>query len=77
MNVKELLDHYVLKRWTIEARHGIIQDNVGRKVSDDPKLDATHRYKFLSHRCISLASHASKYEEIFELVNNALYQLQL
>jgi hypothetical protein len=77
MDVKQLTDHYVLKRWTREARHGIVQDNVGRKVSEDPKLDATRRYKFLSHRFISLASHAAKYEETFELVNNALYQLPL
>jgi hypothetical protein len=77
MDVKQLPDQYVLKRWTREACHGIVQDNVGRKVSEDPKLDATHCYKFLSHRFISLASHAAKYEETFELVNNTLYQLQL
>jgi hypothetical protein len=68
---------YVLKRWTREAHHGITQDNVGRKVSEDLKLDVTHRYKFLSHKFISLVSHAAKYEETFELINNVLYQLQL
>jgi hypothetical protein len=47
------------------------------EASEDPKLDATCHYKFLSHRFISLAPHATKYEEIFELVNNALCQLQL
>jgi zinc finger SWIM domain-containing protein 3 len=77
MDVKQLPDHYVLKRWTREACHGIVQDNDGRKVSEDPKLDATCRYKFLSHRFISLASHAAKSKETFELVNNVLYQLQL
>jgi hypothetical protein len=77
MDVKQLPDHCVLKRWTREARHGIVQDNDGRKVSEDPKLDDTRRYKFLSHRFISLTSHAAKSEETFELVNNALYQLQL
>jgi hypothetical protein len=77
MDVKQLPDHYVLKRWTREARHGIVQDNDGRKVSEDPKLDDTRRYKFVSYRFISLASHAAKSEETFELVNNALYQLQL
>jgi hypothetical protein len=65
----------VLKRWTREAHHGIAQDNVGRKVSED--LDATHQYKFLSYKFISLVSHAAKYEETFKLVNNALYQLKL
>jgi hypothetical protein len=47
MDVKQLPDQYVLKRWTRETRHGITQDNVDRKVSEDPKLDATRRYKFL------------------------------
>jgi zinc finger SWIM domain-containing protein 3 len=40
MNIKTLPTHYILKRWTREARNGSIQDRHGRKVVENPKLEA-------------------------------------
>lgn len=75
MNIKQLPDHYVLKRWTREARHGVVHDISGRHVLENPKLDASRRYKFLSHKFISLASQAADFEECFAFVDNALETL--
>jgi len=40
MNIKILPTHYILKRWTRQARHGSIQDRQGRNVVENPKLEA-------------------------------------
>jgi zinc finger SWIM domain-containing protein 3 len=48
MNIKILPAHYILKRWTREARNGSIQDSQGRNVIENPKREALLRYKFLS-----------------------------
>jgi hypothetical protein len=44
MNMKVLPEHYILKRWTREARCGVVQDIHGNNVIKTPKLmqhDAT------------------------------------
>jgi hypothetical protein len=48
MNIKLLPKHYILKRWTREARSGSVQDSYGRTVVENPKLEALHCYNFLS-----------------------------
>ena len=48
MNIKKLPPHYILKRWTREARNGNIQDSEGRNVVANPKLEAQLQYKFVS-----------------------------
>ena len=55
MNIKKLPQHYILKRWTREARNGNIQDRQGRNVVANPKLEAQLRYKFMSHKFHNLA----------------------
>jgi zinc finger SWIM domain-containing protein 3 len=40
MNIKSIPEQYILKRWTQEARSGTVQDNQGRNIIEDPKLDA-------------------------------------
>ena len=50
MNIKILPTHYILKRWTREARNGSIQDRQGRNVIENPKREAQLWYKFLSHK---------------------------
>jgi hypothetical protein len=40
MNIKSLPPQYVLKRWTQEAQSGVVQDNQGRKIIENPKIDA-------------------------------------
>ena len=37
MNIKKLPPHYILNRWTREARNGNIQDRQGRNVVANPK----------------------------------------
>lgn len=72
MNIKLLPNHYILKRWTREARSGTIQDISGRGVIENPKLDAVLRHKFLSRKFINLANKASGSEECCTLIENAL-----
>lgn len=72
INIKLLPDHYVLKRWTREAKFGTIHDNQGRSIIENPKLDAMLRYKFLSHKFLSLAYQAANYPECCSLMDNAL-----
>jgi zinc finger SWIM domain-containing protein 3 len=72
MNIKFLPNHYVLKRWTREAKYGPIQDNTGRSIIEDPKLDAMLRYKSLSKKFLNLAYPAASDPECCILVDNAL-----
>jgi zinc finger SWIM domain-containing protein 3 len=72
MNIKLLPNHYLLKRWTREARHGTIKDIKGRNIIENPKLDAMLRYKFLSHKFHDFASKAATDPECSMLVDNAL-----
>jgi hypothetical protein len=72
MNVKILLTHYVLKKWTREARNGSILDRQGRKAVENPKLEAQLRYKFLSHKFHNVAYKAASSTECCLLLDNAL-----
>jgi hypothetical protein len=45
MNIKVLLEHYILKRWTREARCGVVQDIHGNNVIENPKIDAVDTTK--------------------------------
>ena len=72
MNIKLLPNHYILKHWTREARYGIVQDNKGRCIIENPKLDAMLRYKFMSHKFLNLAYQAASSTECSLLVDNAL-----
>ena len=72
MNIKLLPKHYVLKRWTREARYGTRQDNKGRRIIENPKLDAMLRYKTMSHKFLNLAYQAASFPECCILVDRAL-----
>jgi zinc finger SWIM domain-containing protein 3 len=72
MNIKFLPNHYVLKRWTREAKYGTIQDNTGKSIIEDPKLDAMLRYKVMSKFFLNLAYPAASDPECCILVDNAL-----
>jgi zinc finger SWIM domain-containing protein 3 len=67
MNIKLLPNHYLLKRWTREARFGTIKDIKGRNIIENPKLDAMLRYKFHD-----FAYKAASDPECSMLVDNAL-----
>jgi zinc finger SWIM domain-containing protein 3 len=72
MNINLLPNHYLLKRWTRETRHGTIKDIKGRNITENPKLDAMLRYKFLSHKFHDFAYKAASDPECSMLVDNAL-----
>ena len=72
MNIKILPTHYILKRWTREARTGSIQDRQGRSVIENPKLEAQLRFKCLSHKFHNLAYKAATSPECCLLVDHAL-----
>jgi hypothetical protein len=75
MNMKVLSEHYILKRWTREARCGVVQDNRENNVIENRKIDATRRYQNLSHKFLSIASRATDYGEIYSYVENVLNTL--
>ena len=75
MNIKSLPPHYVLKRWTREARSGTIQDNNGRNVIENPKIDAMLRFRFMSRKFLNLAHQAANFPECTMLVDNTLTSL--
>jgi hypothetical protein len=75
INIKQIPEHYALKRWTREARCGVVQDILGRHVIENPKLDVSRRYKFLSRRFNSLASQTANSEES-EFLDNALHAIE-
>ncbi|XP_045089397.2 protein FAR1-RELATED SEQUENCE 5 isoform X1 [Aegilops tauschii subsp. strangulata] len=72
MNIKTLPTHYVLKRWTREARNGSIEDKEGRKVVENPKLEAQLRYRDLSHQFHNVAHRAASSPQCCLLLANAL-----
>uniref|UniRef100_A0ACD5VGC8 Uncharacterized protein n=1 Tax=Avena sativa TaxID=4498 RepID=A0ACD5VGC8_AVESA len=72
MNIKTLPTHYVLKRWTREARKGNILDKQGRNVVENPKLEAMLRYKELSHKFHTMAYKVAYSTECCSLLENAL-----
>lgn len=75
MNIKLLPNHYILKRWTREARFATVQDNKGRSIIENPKLDAMLRYKSVSHKFLNLAYQAASFLECCLLVDDVLDSL--
>jgi zinc finger SWIM domain-containing protein 3 len=55
MNIKSLPAHYVLKRWTREARSGKVQDIKGLNIIENPKLDELLNYKDMARKFNNLA----------------------
>ena len=75
MNIKTLPTQYVLKRWTREARNGTVQDNQGRNIIENPKLDDMLRYKDMTRKFLHLAHRAASHPKCTLLVNNTLDML--
>ncbi|XP_037449638.1 uncharacterized protein LOC119319253 isoform X2 [Triticum dicoccoides] len=72
MNIKTLPTHYVLKRWTREARNGSIQDRQGRNVVENPKFEAQLWYKGVSHKFHTMAHKVANSLECRLILENAL-----
>ncbi|XBJ23335.1 hypothetical protein VPH35_001521 [Triticum aestivum] len=75
MNIKLLPEHYILKRWTREARCGTIQDRSGRNVVENPMFDIDQRYKSLNRKFMNLATQVAPSEECCTLLESALDSL--
>ncbi|KAH6778380.1 hypothetical protein C2S51_009692 [Perilla frutescens var. frutescens] len=76
MGVKKLPEHYILKRWTREAKHGmVVQDCMGNEVEEDPKLQSTERYRKLCTMLTRLAIEASIHSSTFSLVHEVVHDL--
>ncbi|XP_028769835.1 protein FAR1-RELATED SEQUENCE 1-like [Neltuma alba] len=72
----KLLPHtYISKRWTREARCGVVYDNKGKEIEVDPKLECSNPYKQLCPMLIKLASDASECPETFFMVHQAVLEL--
>ena len=72
MNIKSLPPQYVLKRWTREARIGTVQDNQGRNIIENPKIDVVLCFRYMSHKFLNLAQEAANFPECTALVDNTL-----
>ncbi|XP_057247363.1 protein FAR-RED IMPAIRED RESPONSE 1-like [Beta vulgaris subsp. vulgaris] len=72
MNIKLIPEKYILKRWTREARSGVVQDRCGRIVLEDPRLEATLRYRALCRKFLKVACQAYSFVEVSSLVDNGL-----
>ncbi|XP_047951611.1 protein FAR1-RELATED SEQUENCE 3-like [Salvia hispanica] len=75
LDVKLLPENYILKRWTREARTGVVHDLIGNEVEEDSKLQSTERYRRLCQVLIRLANEASIHQSTFTLVNETMSDL--
>jgi zinc finger SWIM domain-containing protein 3 len=83
MNIKKIPEHYILKRWTRDARLGSNRDWKGQHIDLDIKSHFMKRYTELYPRMVKLANGASVthetcsylskvYEESSKIVENML-----
>ena len=75
LDVKLLPETYILKRWTKEARSGVVRDYTGNVVEEDCKLQSTERYRRLCQMLIRLANEASVQQSTFSLVHETMHDL--
>jgi hypothetical protein len=75
MNIKTLLDQYILKRWTREARHGTIQDNQVRNLVENLMLNAMLWSKLLSYKFHSLIGQVASSLDCCLLIDSTLDML--
>ncbi|XP_054809814.1 protein FAR1-RELATED SEQUENCE 5-like [Prosopis cineraria] len=75
-DVRVMPDQYILKRWTKEARFGVVHDVRGNEIQVDPRLDITQRYRQLMLMMGRLASKAAKTLEGFTCVQRCVIELE-
>ncbi|CAJ2663636.1 unnamed protein product [Trifolium pratense] len=69
MNIKLIPEHYILKRWTRDARLGSNKDWQGKHVELDVKADFMKRYNELCPRMIKLINKASVDHETYTFLS--------
>jgi hypothetical protein len=73
MNIKQIPEHYILKRWTRDARLGSNQDWKGRHVELDIKAHFMKRYNELCPRMIKLTNKASGTHEAYTFLSMLIH----
>ncbi|XP_058752672.1 protein FAR1-RELATED SEQUENCE 5-like [Vicia villosa] len=71
-DVKAIPVRYILRRWTREARCGIVQDFRGKEVEGDPMLSRTRKLRQIISKFIRVATDASSYEEYLTIVGESV-----
>jgi len=69
MNIKLIPQHYILKRWTRDARLGSNQDLKGQRIELDIKAYFMKRYNELCPQMVKLANKASKSHETYTFLS--------
>ncbi|XP_024164623.1 protein FAR1-RELATED SEQUENCE 5-like [Rosa chinensis] len=75
MNVKEIPDQYILKRWTRKTRSKRVKDMYGQDIQVDTNLQQTSWYKSLSSISTKISSQAAEKEETYQFAIHHLGEL--
>ncbi|GAU38767.1 hypothetical protein TSUD_64980 [Trifolium subterraneum] len=71
-DVKIIPEKYILRRWTRDARCGVVQDFRGKEVEGDPKLSRTRKFKEVVSKFIKEVAEASLCEEDLKIVEESV-----
>lgn len=74
-DVKAIPEKYILRRWTREARYGIVQDFRGKEVEQDPKLSRNRMFRQVVSKFIRAATVASYSEDCLMLLDNSVDEM--
>ena len=73
MNIKSLPPQYVLKALeTRKAWTGTVQDNKGRNIIENPKIDVMLRLRYVFHKFLNLAQQVANFPQCAVLVDSTL-----
>ncbi|XP_050217789.1 protein FAR1-RELATED SEQUENCE 5-like [Mercurialis annua] len=65
-NIKQIPPQYIWKRWTRDAKIGMIEDNCNIAVGSSPQESIGKRYSSLSHNFREILTLASESEDMYE-----------
>ena len=74
-NVKRILAHYVLRRWTQGAKIGSIKDYRGIDVKGSAQESVGKRLSHLSHKCLQINTLEAEREMMYEHVDKCFDKL--
>lgn len=74
-NVKELAPQYFLKRWSKDAKSGLIREDEGFSLQDDPKSSLQKRYSSLCCILYKIAARAAENVHAYAFMESQLDQI--
>ncbi|KAK9983232.1 hypothetical protein SO802_032757 [Lithocarpus litseifolius] len=74
-NIKIIPAHYVLKRWTQDAKVGSIKDYRGTDIKGNARESVGKRLCHLSHKCLQINTLAAEREMMYEHVDKSFDKL--